>query len=155
MAPRGGDRVLDGDRLRPVPPRPAPPIAHESLPAHLNRAAERLTSLVAQRQFGPSLAAALDGALAEIDALRSRARALRGAVRGAALDRLRALDAEVMAAARGEADAVLLRTLTGEAEQELSAFAGRMPADAHTRAVFAARDRLLRERLGLPAIALD
>ena len=132
-----------------------PSHAHESLPAHLNRAAERLTSLVAQRQFGPSLAAALDGALVEIDALRSRARALRGAVRGAALDRLRALDAEVMAAARGEADAVLLRTLTGEAEQELSAFAGRMPADAHTRAVFAARDRLLRERLGLPAIALD
>ena len=128
---------------------------HESLPVHLNRATERLTSLVAQRQFGPALAAALDGALAEIDALRSRARALRGAVRGAALDRLRALDAEVMAAARGEADADLLRTLTVEAEQELSAFADRMPADAHTRAVFAARDRLLRERLGLPAIALD
>lgn len=132
-----------------------PSHAHESLPAHLNRAAERLTSLTAQRRFGPALASALDGALAEIDALRSRARALRGAVRGAALDRLRALDAEVMAAARGEADADLLRTLTGEAEQELSAFAGRMPADAHTRAVFAARDRLLRDRLGLPAIALD
>jgi len=138
-----------------LPSEMGPSHAHESLPAHLNRAAERLTSLVAQRQFGPALAAALDGALAEIDALRSRARALRGAVRGAALDRLRALDAEVMAAARGEADAVLLRTLTGEAEQQLSAFAGRMPADAHTRAVFAARDRLLRERLGLPAIALD
>ena len=137
-------------------PETGPSAMHES-PAGTSQSVRRSasTSLVAQRQFGPSLAAALDGALVEIDALRSRARALRGAVRGAALDRLRALDAEVMAAARGEVDAVLLRTLTGEAEQELSAFAGRMPADAHTRAVFAARDRLLRERLGLPAIALD
>jgi hypothetical protein len=147
--------TLVGGAGQTGPSETGPSHTHESLPAHLNRAAERLTSLVAQRQFGPSLAAALDGALVEIDALRSRARALRGAVRGAALDRLRALDAEVMAAARVETDAALLRTLTGEAEQELSAFAGRMPADAHTRAVFAARDRLLRERLGLPAIALD
>jgi hypothetical protein len=132
-----------------------PPPPHESLPVHLNRTAERLTSLQAQHRFGASLAAALDGALAEIDALRASARGLRGAVRGAALDRLRALDAELIAAARAEADADLLRTLTREAEQELSPFAARLPLDAHARAIAAARDRLLREQLGLPTIALD
>jgi hypothetical protein len=128
---------------------------HETLPVHLTRTAERLTSLQAQHRFGAALAGALDGALVEIDALRASARNLRGAVRGAALDRLRALDAELIAAARVEADAQMLRTLTREAEQELSPFAGRMPLDAHSRAVEAARDRLLREHLGLPTIALD
>jgi hypothetical protein len=128
---------------------------HESLPAHLNRTAERLTSLQAQRRFGAALAGALDGALAEVDALRASARGLRGAVRGAALDRLRALDVELMAAARVEADAEMLRTLTREAEQELSPFSGRMPTEAHARAVAAARDRLLRDHLGIPTIALD
>ena len=49
----------------------------------------------------------------------------------------------------------MLRTLTREAEQELSPFADRMPLDAHARAIAAARDRLLREQLGLPTIALD
>jgi hypothetical protein len=132
-----------------------PSSPHESLPVHLNRTAERLTSLQAHRRFGAALASALDGALAEIDALRASARGLRGAVRGAALDRLRALDAELIAAARAEADTDMLRTLTREAEQELSPFADRMPLDAHARAIAAARDRLLREQLGLPTIALD
>jgi hypothetical protein len=127
----------------------------ESLPVHLNRVAERLTSVQAQRRFGRALTAAVDGALAEIDALRGGARGLRGAARGAALDRLRALDAEVTAAARAESDAEILRTVAGDAELELSPFAGRMAADAYARALEAARDRLLRDRLGLPTIALD
>jgi hypothetical protein len=132
-----------------------PSNAHESLPMHLNRTAERLTSIQAQRRFGGALTSAVDGALAEIDALRGGARGLRGAVRGAALDRLRALDADVIAAARAESDADMLRTLAREAERELSPFAGRMTADAYGRALEAARDRLLRDRLGLPTIALD
>jgi hypothetical protein len=127
----------------------------ESLPGHLNRVAERITSLQAQRRFGAALAAALDGALAEVDALRSTARGLRGAVRGAALDRLRALDAEVIAAARTEAESEMLGALAREAELELSPFAARMPGEEYARALAAARDRLLRERLGLPVIALD
>jgi hypothetical protein len=127
----------------------------ESLRVHLDRAAERLSSLAAERRLGPALAAAIDGALAEIDALRPRARTLRGAVRGAALDRLRALDVEMMSAARAEAEAALVNALAREAEQELSAFAGRMPADAYATAVAAARDRLLRDRLGLPQIAME
>jgi hypothetical protein len=127
----------------------------ESLPIHLTRAAERITSLQAQRRFGPALSAALDGALVEIDALRATARGLRGAVRGAALDRLRALDAEVIAAARIEADAETLRVLAREAELELAAFAARLPGEAFARARDAARDRLLRDRLGLPTIAVD
>jgi hypothetical protein len=127
----------------------------ESLPVHLTRVAERITSLQAERRFGHALTAALDGALAEIDALRATARGLRGAVRGAALDRLRALDAEVIAAARTEVEADLLGTLAREAELELAPFAARMPGDAFARARDAARDRLLRDRLGLPAIAID
>jgi hypothetical protein len=148
--------VLDAfDEWRRAVGVASPAQARETLPAHLDRVVERLSSLMAERRLGPALSAALDGALAEIDALRSRARGLRGAVRGAALDRLRALDAEVVTAARSELDDGVIHELTREAEQELSPFAGRMAPDALARAVEAARDRLIRHRLGLPVLALE
>lgn len=126
-----------------------------SLRAHLDRVAERLSSLAAAERVAAPVAAVVGRALAEIDALRPGARGLRGNARLAVLDHLRALDADLIAAARGSADASLVAALSGDAEQELAPFAGRMAADAYARALDTCRDRLLRERLGLPQLSVD
>jgi hypothetical protein len=42
-----------------------------------------------------------------------------------------------------------------EAEMELAPFRGRMAADAHERAVEAAYLRLVRQALGVPAVAYE
>jgi ubiquinone biosynthesis protein UbiJ len=127
----------------------------QSLPAHLDRVAERLSSLAAAERVAAPVTAAVERALAEIEAVRPRARGLRGHARLAALDRLRALDADLVATARATADASLVAALERDAEQELAPFAGRMAADAYARALDVCRDRLLRERLGLPQLSLD
>jgi hypothetical protein len=127
----------------------------ESLPGHLRRVAERLSSLTAVRVLPPDLLDAVDHALREISAMTDSARALRGQARDGALDRLRALDRELAAAALAGTDAATLADLGEEAARELAPFAGRMPAGAYDRAVEAARDRLLRDRLELPMIAME
>ena len=126
---------------------------HGSLPAHLERVLARLTALRAgsDRALDP----AIDDIVRELDAARSRAKALRGDSRQVFLDRLRALDAELVAAARSAADPGVLRQLDGEAEQELAPFRARMPADAYAQSRRACVDRLLRERLRLPVVAFD
>jgi hypothetical protein len=127
----------------------------ESLPAHLDRVAARLTSMAAAERLAAPVAAAIDRALGAIEELRSRARALRGRARVDALDRLRALDRELLAAVRDASDSHLLAALGREAEQELAPFAERMAPDMYSRAVEACRNRLLRERLKLPELSLE
>jgi hypothetical protein len=127
----------------------------ESLPGHLRRVAERLSSLMAARVLPRDVLDAVDRALHEISPLTDSARGLRGLAREAALDRLRALDRELAAAAVAAADAGTLARLGEEAARELAPFAGRMPAGAYDRALESARDRLLRDRLGLPMIAME
>lgn len=123
-----------------------------SLPAHLDRVAARLSTVVASKRLAPALRDAVERALEEIDALRGRAKGLRGEARGRALDRLRELDAALVEAARGCAGEDLLSEMVRAAEIELAPFAGRMAADAWARATAACRDRLLRDHQGLPEI---
>jgi hypothetical protein len=80
---------------------------------------------------------------------------LRGPSRAAALERLRELDLDLIAAARESATETELAELARAAEVELAPFAARMPADAFARAVASARDHLLRDRLGLPTLAME
>jgi hypothetical protein len=127
----------------------------ESLPGHLRRVAERLSSLTAARLLPPDVLDAVDRILREISTLTDSARGLRGEAREEALDRLRALDRELAAASVAATDADTLAVLGEEAARELAPFAGRMPGGAYDRAVEAARDRLLRDRLGLPMIAME
>ena len=66
-----------------------------------------------------------------------------------------AADGELLAAARGAAEAPLRDRLRREAERELAGYRERMPPPAFRKAVEAGADRLLREQLELPRIAFD
>lgn len=126
---------------------------HESLPAHLDRVIARLTTLRAGSDR--SLDGILDAVVRELDARRAEARNLRGDARRVFVERLSAIDAELLAAVREECDAATLARLTSEAEQELAPFRDRLSSAALAAAQRAAVDRLIRERSRLPVIAFD
>ena len=89
----------------------------------------------------------------ELDAARAESRGIRGDARQALLDRLVALDGELLREARSLLDATALSATLREADDELSSFRDRMSPDAYERARDAAADRLIRNRLALPTIA--
>ena len=124
-----------------------------SLPAHLERVVLRLTSARASGTLGDEFDALIDRASAELDAARAKAGGLRGIARQTLLDRLAALDAEVVRQARSSLDETTRASLVREAESELAGFRAGMTAEAFARALEAAIDRLVRERARLPTIA--
>jgi hypothetical protein len=125
----------------------------ESLAAHLERVVARLTALRGgtERRLDPIL----DETVRELDAARASAKGLRGEGRQALLDRLRVLEQQLTAAARGALPASDLDTLGREADAELAPFRDRMPADTYQQSREACIDRLVRERTRLPVISLD
>jgi hypothetical protein len=129
-------------------------ISHRpSLPAHLERVVLRLTQARVSGSLGDEFDELIDRAAAELDAARAKAGGLRGEARQALLDRLAALDAEVVQQARRTLDEATRASLAREAELELAGFRSGMTADAFARAREAAVDRLVRERVKLPTIA--
>jgi hypothetical protein len=126
---------------------------HESLPAHLERVVARLTVL----RGGPDrgLDDMLDAAIRELDRARADAKGLRGDARRVFVDRLRSMDAELVAVARTRCDAPTLAALTAEADEELAPFKTRLPRGAYDESRRAAVDRLVRERFRLPVVAFD
>jgi hypothetical protein len=126
---------------------------HGTLPAHLERVVARLTTLRGGEDR--RLDAVLDEIVREVDAARSSSKGVRGEARTALLDRLRALDAGLLRAAREVCDAPTLQRLDGDAERELAPFRQRMAADAYTQSKQLCVDRLIREHLHLPTIAFD
>jgi len=131
----------------------APASRRDSLPAHLERVVARLTALRGGEDR--SLDEMLEAIVRELDTARAGAKGLRGAARDALVARLRALDGELLDAARARADAATLKALEKEADGELAAFRERMPRDAYEQSRRASVDRLLRERARLPVIAFD
>lgn len=127
--------------------------AGPSLRAHLDRVVTRLTDCLASGAVAGEFERAIDRAVMELGDARAASRGLRGEPRAAFITRLRALDDELMAAARASTPAGVLEGLGREAEQDLAAFRSRMSADDYSRAVEAATAKLLRERLRLPEIA--
>ncbi len=127
--------------------------SRESLPAHLERVVLRLTSARAGGRLGADVDALIDRVSGELDAARSRAGGLRGEARRALIDRLAALDADLLRQTRAALDAATGAALTREAEAELAPFARSMQADALARARELAIDRLVRERFGLPTVS--
>jgi hypothetical protein len=128
------------------------PAKRDSLPAHLDRAMARLTAM---RSGGrsPAFDRRLDEAVRELDRTRAAAKHARGEARAAILDRLGALDRELLDAARGEIDDRRRAALVAEAETEIAPFAPRMTPDARAAAIDAAFDRLLRDAVGLPVLS--
>jgi hypothetical protein len=125
----------------------------DSLSAHLERVVARLTALRGGeiRALDPII----DDIVRELDAARAGAKGLRGDARAALLERLRALDGQLVQAARGICDAATFQALGAEADAELAPFRARMPQETYDRSREACIDRLLRERVKLPVIAFE
>jgi len=139
--------VLPDSEEEAAPRKPA-------LAGHIARAVERLVAL--RPWDGVALPSAdVDRIVRELDALGQDARRARGHQREAIVQRLEALDDELVACARRAVDGDRTAAIRAEAESELGEFLQRMPLDARAKALRAAFDRLVRERLGLPVIAYE
>jgi hypothetical protein len=130
------------------------PVKTDSLPAHLDRVIARLTMV---RGKNPSAAfdSQVHAAVRDIDLLRASAKHARGDARAAIITQLTDIDRTLVDAARAELGDVRMAELRAVAEAEVAPFAARMPAEARTRAVNAASDRLLRDAAGLPVVAFE
>jgi hypothetical protein len=124
-----------------------------SLPEHLERAVVRLSDACAAGRVGAAANEVLDRLARALDEARGSTAGLRGEARQALIDRLAALDAELMRLAAANLTHEAEGELRAEAEQELDPYRTRLSADAYGQAHAAAMQRLLRERLCLPTIA--
>jgi hypothetical protein len=124
-----------------------------TLPAHLERLVARLTALRGGEDR--RLDAVLDEIVREVDAARGGSKNVRGDARTELVERLRALDARLVQAARDACDTTTLQRLDADADRELAPFRQRMPAEAYAQSKQLCIDRLLREHLRLPVIAFD
>jgi hypothetical protein len=135
--------------------RQSPAGRSQSLPQHLERVVRRLTSARASDSLGGEFDALIDRVAAELDAARAQAGGLRGQARQALIDRLSALDAELLQRARRALDGAAAASLARDADEELAGFRSGMAPEAFARAREAAMDRLVRERFVLPTIAYE
>jgi hypothetical protein len=113
----------------------------------------RLTSARASGSLGGAFDALIDRVAADLDAARAKAGGLRGEPRRTLIERLAALDGELLQQARAALDEAAQASVVSEADADLATFRSAMTADAFARAREAAIDRLVRERCGLPTIA--
>ena len=126
-----------------------------SLPAHLQRVLIKLSSARAMGRIGSEMDRVIDRVSHELDRARTEARGpgkLRGEARRALIERLAALDREVVDAAAAALTAAARSGLEVEADRELAAFRARLAPDAYQRAHQAVVDRLVREHALLPEI---
>jgi hypothetical protein len=147
-------RAGDGDGA------PAGPVADplrsrrgRSLPEHIERVLTRLSSLRANGVLPDAADPLIDAVSAELDVARGSGGA-RGDARRAALDRLSALDQQLVGLAMRVSPPPLLDILRREANEELARYRLAMSDEAFAGAVDRAVAHGLRERLGLPTIAL-
>jgi hypothetical protein len=124
-----------------------------SLRAHLERVLIKLTGVHTRGAAGSAIDGLLDRMASELDRAHDAARGLRGEARRALVDRLGALDAELVRAARSALDSIDRLRIEQEAEQEIAAFRDRMKPEQFMRAREAAIDRLVRERFDLPVVS--
>jgi hypothetical protein len=123
-----------------------------SLPAHLERALLRLTNARATGSLGAAADDLLDRVGRELECVRSAGHGLRGDARRAVLERLAAIDAELLAVGRASLDEEERQAVARMADEEMRPFRHRMPEGALGRVLEAAADRLVRERLDLPTL---
>jgi hypothetical protein len=126
-----------------------------SLAAHLERVLVRLSSSVAATHHPPAFREQVEATMRELDAMRARARTLRGAARLDAAARLAEMDQALSAQAVASMPADVVEALRREAREELAGYRERMPAAAYAEALDACVRRLAGERLTLPRLAFD
>ncbi len=106
-----------------------------SLPEHLERVLIRLSSLRATGQLGDAADPLVDAVSTELDVARGKSGGLRGDERRVIVDRLAALDSELIALVRSSIAADVLDQIERDAEADLVGFRATMAPDA-----FAARE---------------
>jgi hypothetical protein len=126
-----------------------------SLPEHLKRVVLKLASARTTGAGDPAWDEALNGAARELEVAREGARSMRGPARQMLIDRLAALDRDLLRTARVSLDEASRVALTREAQEELAGFRASMPPDAFARSLEAAIDRQVRERFKLPTITFS
>lgn len=131
-----------------------PARARVSLAAHVERTIARLTALRGGGRLSEEVDAVLDRAVRELDVVRASARQARAHARAGLLAQLVSMDRDVLDALRRAQPADVMDALWNEAREELEPFRERMPSDAFDLAIERSIDRLIRERSGVPQIAL-
>jgi hypothetical protein len=126
-----------------------------ALASHIDGVISRLRGLSARNETSPELIARAEQVITELEALAAESHGARGEKRGRIVGRLSELDRELLTASIVEVHSDRVREMKKEAEMELAPFRGRMAADAHERAVEAAYLRLVRQALGVPAVAYE
>lgn len=130
-------------------PEPRP---RQSLVSQIESALARLTVLRGSGKAGASMGAALESAVRTLDALRGDAARVRGEARDQLLDRIAAIDDQLLSAAVESLDAATRAGFEQEADQELAPFRARMAEDAYRQSRRAAVRRLVRHHFGLPSL---
>lgn len=125
-----------------------------SLPAHLERAQIRLTSLLASQSLPEALRQCLDETMRRVDALRGEGRTARGEARTRILAELRELDAALVAASWAAQNEVSRAAWVAEAANDIAGFRDRLSPAAWQATVEAAARRVMREKLGIPELTM-
>jgi hypothetical protein len=123
-----------------------------SLAKHLDRAIDRLSRVSGRLDLPTPLVDAVSAVLDDVSAIRDAASGMRGSAKDNLAARLAPLDSRLVEAASAALDDDTRAGIRGEAEADLSAYRGRLDADAWRRSVEIGVARLLRERFGLPTI---
>jgi len=142
-----GDRdAADGEAPRPR--------SRASLATHVDRVIVRLTAL---RSGGVPEAwdAAIEDAVRALDVLHPAARRARGEARGRILADLEALDARLLERVRALMPPEVAADAARVATDELEPFARKLAPAAYAAAHLRCANRILRERLRLPTLAME
>ncbi len=121
----------------------------------MERVIARLTTLRGSARNTQGFADALESVVRALDALQPRARQARGNAREELLAELGRLDALLMTAATESLDEASRAMALAEAREQLEPFRERMADDAFQRALMAAVERAVRDRLALPRVTFE
>ena len=125
-----------------------------SLGRHLDRAIDRLSRAAARMDVPEGLREDCTRLLQALATIRETSARLRGDARTEVEAALGSLDAELAEAVRRHAAPDWMDTIRVEAAADLAPFRTRLPPEAWDRSMNVTIDRLLRDRLGLPALGL-
>jgi hypothetical protein len=126
-----------------------------SLPKHLERVLERLGRLTGRLDWPDELRDNLEACRDRVLALQASAAGARGEARAAVVASLEEIDRALVDAIRLHAPVELRRQARRDAETDLAPYRDRLSESLWRQSVEITEARLLRDRLGLPTMALN
>ena len=149
-----GDASDEPAAGRPDAEAPDASPKRRSLGRHLDRAIDRLSRAAARMDVPEGLREDCTRLLQALATIRESSARLRGDARTEVETALASLDAELSDAVRRHSAPEWMDSIRAEAAADLAPFRSRLPAEAWDRSMNVTIDRLLRDRLGLPALGL-